>query len=69
VDTVARLLVAFQHTMVYWVLLFFFGFYPVFSAIIWLTTSLVYYLRKERMPEERKPASMHSPTRLPGFRS
>jgi biofilm PGA synthesis N-glycosyltransferase PgaC len=35
-------------------MLFFFGFYPVFSAIIWLTTSLVYYLRKERMPEEKE---------------
>jgi biofilm PGA synthesis N-glycosyltransferase PgaC len=35
-------------------MLFFFGFYPVFSAIVWLTTSIVYFLRKERMPEEKE---------------
>jgi biofilm PGA synthesis N-glycosyltransferase PgaC len=34
-------------------MLFFFGFYPVFSAIVWLTMSIVYFLRKERMPEEK----------------
>jgi biofilm PGA synthesis N-glycosyltransferase PgaC len=54
VDALIRLLVAFQHTTVYWVMLFFFGFYPVFSAIVWLTTSIVYFLRKERMPEEKE---------------
>jgi biofilm PGA synthesis N-glycosyltransferase PgaC len=34
-------------------MLFFFGFYPVYSAIVWLTMSIVYFLRKERMPEEK----------------
>src|SRR5512134_3171304 len=53
-DTVVRFLVGFQHTTTYWVMLFFFGFYPVFSAIVWLTTSIVYFLRKERMPEEKE---------------
>lgn len=53
-DTLVRLLVGFQHTTAYWAMLFFFGFYPVFSAIVWLTTSIVYFLRKERMPEEKE---------------
>ena len=47
-------LVSFQHTTVYWVMLVFFGFYPVFSAIVWLVTSVVYYSRKERMSEEEE---------------
>ena len=47
-------LVAFQHTNVYWVILVFFGFYPVFSAIVWLTTSIIYFTRKERLPEEKE---------------
>ena len=50
----AEFLVAFQHTTVYWVMLVFFGFYPVFSAIVWLVTSVVYYSRKERMSEEEE---------------
>ncbi len=53
-DPFVRLLVDFQHTTAYWVMLVFFGFYPVFSAIVWLTTSIVYFLRKERMPEEKE---------------
>ena len=47
-------LISFQHTTVYWVMLVFFGFYPVFSAIVWLVTSVVYYSRKERMSEEEE---------------
>ena len=50
----AEFLVAFQHTTVYWVMLVFFGFYPVFSAIVWLVTSVVYYSRKERLSEEEE---------------
>jgi hypothetical protein len=41
VESLVRALVAFQHTAVYWAMLFFFGFYPVFSAIVWLITSMV----------------------------
>jgi hypothetical protein len=48
-------LVAFQHTSAYWIMLVFFGFYPVFSAIVWrLTTSVIYFTRKERLAEEKE---------------
>ncbi|MGZ9196590.1 MAG: glycosyltransferase [Candidatus Deferrimicrobiaceae bacterium] len=47
-------LVSFQDTTAYWVMLVFFGFYPVFSAIVWLVTSVVYYFRKERLSEEEE---------------
>lgn len=53
-ETVVAILVAFQHTTVYWVMLFFFGFYPVFSAIVWLITSTIYYFMKEKISEERQ---------------
>src|SRR3989337_4396958 len=45
-------LVSIQPTTVYWVMLVFFGFYPVFSAIVWLVTSVIYFSRKERLSEE-----------------
>jgi biofilm PGA synthesis N-glycosyltransferase PgaC len=48
------LLISFQHTTAYWVMLVFFGFYPVFSAIVWLVTSVVYYSRKERLSGEEE---------------
>ncbi len=50
----ARILVSFQHSTPYIVMLFFFGFYPIFSAIVWLTTSLVYFFRKEKMSGEKE---------------
>jgi len=46
----------FQHTTLYWVMLMFFGIYPVFSAVVWVTTSVIYYSRKERMGEEEEAA-------------
>jgi len=51
---IIAVLVAFQHTNVYWIMLVFFGFYPVFSAIVWLTTSAIYFTRKERLPEKKE---------------
>jgi biofilm PGA synthesis N-glycosyltransferase PgaC len=54
VDLLARFLQGFQHTTVYMAMLFFFGFYPIFSAIVWLTTSLVYFIRKEKLSESRE---------------
>jgi len=53
-DTLVAGLLAFQHTTAYWVMLTFFGFYPIFSAVVWLTTSLVYFLGKERLSEEKE---------------
>ncbi len=53
-NDVIRLMIAFQHTAVYWIMLVFFGFYPIFSAIVWLITSVVYFSRKERLTEEEE---------------
>lgn len=53
-DSATRLFIAFQHSAAYRGMLFFFGFYPVFSAIVWLTTSIVYFFRKEKMTEEKE---------------
>ena len=52
----ARILIAFQHTALYWAMLLFFGLYPVLSAIVWLVTSAVYFFRKERLSEEKESA-------------
>jgi len=44
---------------VYWVALGFFAFYPVVSALVWITTSLNYYVRREanQRPEPEALAS------------
>lgn len=46
----------FQHTTLYWVMLVYFGFYPVFSAVVWVSTSVIYFFRKERMGKEEEAA-------------
>jgi len=53
-DFLVQAMVAFQHTTLYWALLLFFGFYPVFSAVVWVTTSIIYFFRKERIGEEKE---------------
>ena len=50
----AEVLVAFQGTGIYLAMLFFFGFYPVLSAVVWVTTSFIYFLRKEKIGEEKE---------------
>jgi len=37
-------------------MLIYFGFYPVFSAVVWVTTSVIYFSRKERMGKEEEAA-------------
>lgn len=49
---VTGFLIFFQHTVAYRIMLVFFGFYPVLSAIVWLVTSAIYFSRKERLSEE-----------------
>jgi biofilm PGA synthesis N-glycosyltransferase PgaC len=51
---------------VYWWALVFFAFYPVLSAIVWVTTGLHFYLRRERRRKEdpdpdRPPVLAHYP--------
>ena len=40
------------HNPLYWIALGFFAFYPVVSAIVWITTSLNYYFRREARHNE-----------------
>src|SRR5512139_3487540 len=47
-------MIAFQHTTVYRAMLTYFGFYPVLSAVVWITTSLIYFFGKERIGEEKE---------------
>jgi biofilm PGA synthesis N-glycosyltransferase PgaC len=49
-------MIYFQQTTLYWVMLTFFGFYPIFSAVVWVSTSLIYFFSKERMGEEKEAA-------------
>ncbi|MGE5190339.1 MAG: glycosyltransferase, partial [Gemmatimonadota bacterium] len=53
-DTVAAILVDIQRTWIYIAMLFFFGIYPVLSAVIWLTTSAIYFFGKEKLTAERE---------------
>ncbi len=48
-EAFAAFLATFQHTWLYFAMLFFFGVYPVLSAVVWLTTSAVYFFGKEKM--------------------
>ncbi len=41
-------LIAIQHSALYMVLLVFVAFYPMISSITWISTSLIFYLRRER---------------------
>jgi poly-beta-1,6-N-acetyl-D-glucosamine synthase len=36
-----------QTSRVYWALLVFFAFYPILSSLVWVTTSLLYFFRRE----------------------
>jgi len=46
----------------YWIALGFFAFYPVVSAIVWITTSLNYYFRREaRHDETPEPLGTYPP--------
>ncbi len=60
-DHVAAGMVFFQHTTLYRVMLGYFGFYPVFSAVVWVTTSVIYFFRKERMAETKEAALYELP--------
>jgi biofilm PGA synthesis N-glycosyltransferase PgaC len=53
-----------NHHPAYWWSLVFFAFYPVLSAIVWVTTGLHFYLRRERRQEEERPAELK---RYPSF--
>jgi biofilm PGA synthesis N-glycosyltransferase PgaC len=47
-DAIAHFLLAVETHQVYWWALIFFAAYPVLSAIVWVTTGIHFYLRRER---------------------
>lgn len=53
-EPLAGYLVAFQQTALYIAMLLFFGFYPVFSAVVWLTTSFIYFAGKEKLDQDKE---------------
>lgn len=42
------IVIALQHNPVYLVVLVFYAFYPIGSSLIWISTSILYYFRRER---------------------
>jgi biofilm PGA synthesis N-glycosyltransferase PgaC len=55
--SVESLLIAIQHTTVYWVALIFFAAYPVITSLMWVTTSLVFVFRWERGEKDLAPGT------------
>ena len=55
------LLSAVETSVAYRATLFFFAFYPIASSIVWTTTSLTFYVRREY----RKPADSSALERYP----
>jgi biofilm PGA synthesis N-glycosyltransferase PgaC len=53
-ESIAGVLTAMQAHPAYWWALIYFGFYPVLSALVWVTTGLHFYLRRERGDEGPK---------------
>ena len=47
-----------QHHPAYWVALGFFAIYPVVSSIVWVTTSLQFFLRRERHDGADEPETL-----------
>src|SRR5512140_4406 len=44
---IRELLLVVETSRVYWGVLIFFAFYPILSSLIWVTTSLLYFFRRE----------------------
>jgi biofilm PGA synthesis N-glycosyltransferase PgaC len=41
-----------EHSAIYLVALVFFAWYPIFSSLMWILTSLIYFFRRERRQGE-----------------
>lgn len=50
--TFSEVLIWVQGTWAYWAILVFFAFYPVVSSLVWISTSLLYFFRWERHPNQ-----------------
>ncbi|MBM4116908.1 poly-beta-1,6 N-acetyl-D-glucosamine synthase [bacterium] len=55
-----HLLDAIEHSRLYFVALVFFAWYPVFSSIVWIVTSLFYFGRRETPAAEREQAEFYA---------
>lgn len=49
--TLVHILKAIDHSLAYRIALFYFGFYPIFMAIVWVVMSLDYFRRREKQPD------------------
>lgn len=54
-DILTHVLAAIDHSLAYRIALFFFGFYPIFMAIVWVVMSIMYFNRHEKQPEAPLP--------------
>jgi biofilm PGA synthesis N-glycosyltransferase PgaC len=59
--TVQTFFAAVNASPVYWVALIFFAAYPVISSIVWVTTALQFYARRERDEDGTPPVLEHHP--------
>jgi biofilm PGA synthesis N-glycosyltransferase PgaC len=56
-DDYQSVLIAIQHTWIYWAALVFFAAYPVVTSVMWVTTSLIFVFRWERKDIELAPGT------------
>ena len=62
--TIVHILAAIDRSLFYRVALFYFGFYPIFMAIIWVILSISYFRRRETTPAgsgDGKPVDDYTP--------
>ena len=59
--TIQEFFVAVQRNPVYWASLVYFAVYPVISSIVWVTTALQFFARRERDEDEKPEALEHYP--------
>ncbi len=50
------LIVSFQSTPGYWLLLVFFAWYPMITSVMWIYTSLIFFKRREDMEPQKRDA-------------
>lgn len=60
-ETLARIAEAIGHSKIYLVAIVFFGAYPVIGAVIWVTTAINFYLRREHKRPDAPPPLAHTP--------
>jgi len=59
--TIQEFFVAVQSSPIYWAALVYFAIYPVISSIVWVTTALQFFARRERVEDEKPEVLEHYP--------